>query len=34
MAMTDAAAPAGRHKSMEAVHAEARSWETLRWPGQ
>jgi hypothetical protein len=22
------------HKPMEAVHADDRSWETLRWPGQ
>src|SRR6266567_9635865 len=34
MAMTDAATPEGRHKSMEAVHAEDRPWETPRWPGQ
>ena len=32
--MTDGAAPGGKHKSMEAVHADDRAWETLRWPGQ
>ncbi len=32
--MTDGAAPGWKHKSMEAVHADDRAWETLRWPGQ
>jgi ChrR Cupin-like domain len=34
MTMTDGAAPKGKHQSMEAVHADDRPWETLRWPGQ
>jgi hypothetical protein len=32
--MTDGAAPEGRHQSLEAVIADDRPWDTLRWPGQ
>ena len=31
--MSDAVRDSG-HRPMEAVHADDRSWETLRWPGQ
>lgn len=31
--MSDTALAAG-HQPMEAVHADERPWETLRWPGQ
>jgi len=26
--------PSSAHQPMEAVHADEREWETLRWPGQ
>jgi len=28
------ATPVDAHQPLEAVHADARPWETLRWPGQ
>ena len=26
--------PLDAHQPLQAVHADARAWETLRWPGQ